>query len=145
MATSIHNIISMIPTQSEIQFLEDRIYEYNVAKINSENGKLFCKLIHDPINNIIAGITGWTWAKACEITLLWVSQDCRNKGYGQSLLNAAEAEARKENCTIIFLRTYSFQAPNFYLKNNFKVEHEITNFPHGHSSFCFIKRLDQNQ
>lgn len=143
MEFSIPGIVSMVPTQNEIQFLDDMIYEHNAAKTKRDNGKLFCKLIYDSSHKIIAGITGWTWAMACEITLFWVHQDYRNKGYGLSLLNAAETEAKKENCKTIFLRTYSFQAPDFYLKNGFKVEHEIKDFPHGHSSFCFIKRLDE--
>ena len=104
----------MVPTQNEIQFLHDMIYEHNVAKTMRDDGKLFSKLIYDPSNKIIAGITGWTWATACEITLFWVHQDYRNRGYGLSLLNAAETEAKKENCKTRFLRTYSFQAPDFY-------------------------------
>lgn len=137
------NIISKVPTQKEIQFLDDMIYEYNVAKTNRDDGKLFSKLIYDSGNNIIAGISGWTWASACEITLFWVKHDYRMKGYGKILLNAAEAEAKKEKCKTIFLRTYSFQAPHFYQKYGYKVEHEINDFPYGHSSFCLIKRLNE--
>ena len=136
-------IVSKIPTQKEIQFLDDMIYEHNATSIDNKNGKLFSKLICEPENNIIAGITGWTWAGACEITLFWVSPDYRKKGYGKILLTAAEAEAKKEKCNSIFLRTYSFQAPLFYQKFGYKVEHEIRDFPYGHSSFCLIKRLTE--
>jgi len=135
------NIISKVPTQNEIQFLDDRIYEHNAAQTNKDDGKLFSKFIYDSEKNIVAGITGWTWAGACEITLFWVRYDHRNKGYGESLLNAAEAEAKNEKCKSIFLRTYSFQAPGFYQKLGYSVEHEIKDFPYGHSSFCLIKRL----
>jgi ribosomal protein S18 acetylase RimI-like enzyme len=136
-------IISGVPTQKEIQFLDDMIYEHNVGETDRNDGKLFSKLIHDSNKNIVAGITGWTWAGACEITLFWVKHDYRNKGYGKTLLNAVEAEAKKERCKTIFLRSYSFQAPGFYLKYGYKVEHEIKNFPNGYSSFCLIKRLEE--
>ena len=136
-------IVSKIPTQKEMQFLDDMIYEHNTTSIDSKNGKLFSKLIYNSENTIIAGITGWTWAGACEITLFWVNHDHRKKGYGTILLTAAEAEAKKEKCKSIFLRTYSFQAPHFYQKFGFKVEYEIKDFPYGYSSFCLIKRLTE--
>ena len=142
MKSSMPDIISKVPTQKEIQFLEDMIYEHNAAKTNREDGKLFSKLIYDSGNNIIAGITGWTWASACEITLLWVKDDHRKNGYGRILLNAAEAEAKKENCKTILLRTYSFQAPQFYQKYGYKVEYETKDFPYGYHYFCLIKRLN---
>ena len=137
------NIVSIVPTQTEIQFFEDRIYEHNATGINEYNGKLFCKLIYDPDNSIIAGITGWTWAGACEITSLWVKPAYRNKGYGKALLEAAETEAKKENCTTVLLRTYSFQAPQFYKRQGFELAYTVDNFPQGHSQFCFVKRMSR--
>jgi len=139
------NIISKVPTHQEIQFLDDMIYEHNKAQTNKVDGKLFAELIYDAENNIVAGVTGWTWAGACEITLFWVKEDCRNKGYGLLLLQAAEATAKKEKCLTIFLRTYSFQAPVFYKKYGYKTAVEIKNFPVGYNSFCLIKRLDQEE
>lgn len=135
------NIISKEPTHQEVQFLDDMIYEYNKAQTNRDNGKSFAELIYDTGNNIIAGITGWTWANACEITLFWVKDNYRGKGYGQLLLQAAEATAIKEKCTTIFLRTYDFQAPGFYQKYGYKVVLEIKDFPLGYSTFCLIKKL----
>lgn len=142
MKNSIPDIISKAPSQEEIQFLDDMLYEHNVAKTGRDNGKLFSKLIYDSGKKIIAGITGWTWASACEVTFFWVKDDYRKKGYGRILLDAAEEEAKKEKCKAIFIRTFSFQAPQFYQKCGYKVEHEIKDFPFGHSEFLLIKRLD---
>ncbi len=143
MKNSMPDIVSKLPTQKEVQFLEDMIYEHNAAKTNRHDGKLFSKLIYDAGKNIIAGITGWTWAAACEITLLWVKEEYTRKGYGQILLKAAEDEAKKEKCKTILLRTYSFQAPLFYRKSGYQVEFETKDFPVGYSYFCLIKRLDE--
>jgi len=134
-------IISKIPTHQDIQFLEDMIYEYNTGKTNQYDGELFSKWIYDSAHSIIAGITGWTWAGACEITLFWVKSEYRNKGYGQSLLKAAEAEAQKKKCKAIIVRSYDFQAPGFYRKYGYAVECEAENFPEGHRYFYLIKRL----
>lgn len=136
-------IHSKAPTSKEIRFLEDMVYEYNASKTGKDDGKLFSKLIYDSENKIVAGISGWTWANACEITLFWVKEEYRKKGYGKILLNSVEEKAKKEKCKAIFLRTYSFQAPNFYQKYGFKIEHEIKDFPLGHSDFSLIKWLDK--
>lgn len=136
-------IISKVPTQKEIQFLDNMIYEHNAAETNKNDGKLFSKLIYDSGKNIIGGIAGWTWANACEITLFWIRQDHRKKGFGRILLKEAEAEAKKQKCKTIFLRTYSFQAPGFYQKYGYRIEHEIKDFPLGQSTFCLIKRLNE--
>jgi ribosomal protein S18 acetylase RimI-like enzyme len=136
-------IISKIPTQQEILFLEDRIYEHNAAQTNRHDGELFSNWMYDSGKSIVAGIIGWTWAGACEITLFWVKQEYRNKGYGEILLKAAEAEAKKKKCKAIILRTYSFQAPGFYQKYGYTVECETKSFPDGFNYFYLMKRLSE--
>jgi ribosomal protein S18 acetylase RimI-like enzyme len=61
--------------------------------------------------------------------LLWVSENLRNNGIGKKLLLAAEQEAMVNMCKIILIRSYGFQAPTFYEKNGYKIEHVINNFP----------------
>lgn len=124
-----------------IQFLEDRIYEHNSAAINRNDGHLFSIVIKDGDQNIVAGVAGWTWAAACEITNLWVSDHERKKGMGKKLLGAAEEEARKRGCEQILVRSYSFQAPHFYQKNGFKIEHIVDGFPEGHQYYFLLKQL----
>lgn len=124
-----------------IQFLEDRIYDHNSSVINKNDGRLFSILIKGADQTIVAGVAGWTWASACEITNLWVSENERNKRLGKRLLETAEAEAKKRGCRQILVRSYSFQAPHFYEKYGFEIEHVITGFPEGHDYYFLIKRL----
>src|SRR5215831_6385731 len=109
--------------QQIMQILEDKIYEYNSAKINKSDGALFSRIVRDDAGEIIAGIAGWTWAGACEITLLWVHVNFRGRRLGDLLLQAAEEEAMHKKCSIILVRSYSFQAPHFYKRHGFTVEH----------------------
>lgn len=134
-------IISKVPVAEEIQFLDDKIYEYNSKQTNQHNGKLFSKWALNSDGVIIGGLTGWSWAEACEITLFWLDESYRHLGYGTELLHAAEEYALKEGCKIIFLRSYSFQAPAFYIKNGFKIEHTIQGFPPGYLSFFLVKNI----
>src|SRR5215471_21577110 len=105
--------------QQIIQLLEDKIYEYNSLKINKADGVLFSRIVRNDHGEIVAGIAGWTWAGACEITLLWIHENLRKRGIGRLLLDAAEEEARSKKCSVILVRSYSFQAPHFYERHGF--------------------------
>jgi GNAT superfamily N-acetyltransferase len=124
-----------------IQFLDDKIYEFNAAAINKYDGNLFTRIVRDQNNDIIAGISGWTWAMVSEITLLWVKEEYRNNGLGKILLKAAEEEIIKKGCTTILLRSYSFQAPLFYEKNGYKTVYILDDFPNGYKHYNLIKRI----
>jgi GNAT superfamily N-acetyltransferase len=128
-------------TGSVISFLEDRLYEHNSRETGRDDGRLFSNVVRDSKGDIIAGVAGWTWATACEITQLWVSQGVRNKGIGKLLLQAAEDRARDQNCMKVLVRTYSFQAPHFYEKYGYKIEHVMDNFPEAHRHYTLVKSI----
>ena len=134
-------VVSESHPNEVIQFLEERIYEHNSTKVGKTDGRFFAKTIRDSDKNIIAGISGWTWADACEITLLWVGDECRNQGFGKQLLEAAEEEAKRNNCKVILLRSFAFQAPSFYEKHDYKIEFVTKDFPPGYDYYCLIKRI----
>jgi GNAT superfamily N-acetyltransferase len=124
-----------------IQLLDDKIYEYNSNRLQQYDGHLFSKLVRDKTDEVIGGIAGWTWAGACEVTLLWVHKNMRGNGIGKMLLHAAEQEAKNTGCVMILIRSYSFQAPEFYKKNGYKVESVLDGFPTGYSYYTLTKAL----
>src|SRR5512141_2465726 len=109
-------ITRSIPSSVEQDFLEARLYEHNSAQTKQDDGQLFAFFVRNEQQEIIAGLTGWTWAHACEVEQLWVHPMLRGQGYGQRLLESAEQEARLRGCNVILIRSYSFQAPAFYQK-----------------------------
>lgn len=134
--------IESVEHQAEvIQFLDDKVYEYNSSTINKYEAALFTKIIRDQNSNIIAGISGWTWALVSEITLLWVKEEYRKNGLGKMLLKAAEDEIIKKGCTTILLRSYNFQAPLFYEKNGYETVYILDDFPNGYKHYNLVKRI----
>lgn len=129
------------PSSEEIQFLEDRLYEFNSTQTSKDDGQLFAFLIRNDQQEIIAGLSGWTWANACELRTLWVHPSYRGQGYGRSLLEGAEQEAQDRGCKVILLTSYSFQAPEFYQKYGYTLEWQLNDFPPGHQHCCLVKRL----
>jgi len=124
-----------------IQFLEEKIYEFNSTRIDKHDGDYFTRIIRDGSNSIIAGIAGWTWAGICEITQLWVTESKRKNGMARILLEAAEGEAKSKQCFTIMVRSYSFQAPRFYEKNGYKIEHVLDSFPGGYKYYILTKKI----
>ncbi len=125
------------PSPEELQFLEDRLYEHNSARLGQKDGQLFAFFVRNDRQEIVAGISGWTWANACEIRNLWVHPDRRGQGCGRSLLESAEREARVRGCTVILINSYDFQAPGFYQKCGYEPVWQLNDFPPGHR-YCFL-------
>jgi GNAT superfamily N-acetyltransferase len=136
-----HILTKGSPSAEELKFLEDRIYEFNSSETGINDGKLFAFFIRDKQQEIVAGLSGWTWANACEIRDLWVHPEWRGQGYGRRLLESAEEEARRCGCIIILLSSYSFQAPAFYEKCGYKLAWLLNDFPLGHKNYFLTKKL----
>jgi GNAT superfamily N-acetyltransferase len=140
-----HVMTKSIPSLTGDQFLEDRLYEFNSGQTKQADGQSFAFLIRNEQQEILAGLSGWTWAQACEIRTLWVDPTWRGQGYGQSLLEAAEQEARSRGCEVILISSYSFQAPAFYQKCGYELAWQLDDFPPGYQ-YCFlIKRFPQTE
>lgn len=127
--------------QPVIEQLEEKIYQHNSTVTGKRDGILFSRIIRDKHRNMIAGVAGWTWANACEITHLWVQQNERKNGIGKKLLLAAEAEARSKGCVSMIVKSYSFQAPEFYLKHGYTTQYVLRDFPIGHDYYFLIKEI----
>ena len=138
-------ITKTVPSSDEIQFLEDRLYEFNRAQTGQDDGQMFAFFIRNDQQEIVAGLSGWTWAHACEIQTLWVHSTWRGQGYGRSLLESAEGEARARSCEVIKIDSYSFQAPGFYQKCGYELVWQLDDFPPGHKHCYLVKRFPKQE
>jgi ribosomal protein S18 acetylase RimI-like enzyme len=129
------------PSSADIEFLEDRLYEFNAGTTGIADGRLLGVFLRDESKNIVAGAAGHTWGKTCELRQVWVAAHLRGRGFGRHLLAEAEAEAVRRGCRQLVLSTHSFQAPEFYRKLGFEVVSEVPDYPRGHSHLVLRKRL----
>jgi GNAT superfamily N-acetyltransferase len=135
-------VISTEPTAGEVQYLEERLYEYNSAATGITDGEWLAIFARDDNHRIVAGICGNTWGGCAEIRQFWVEEVRRNRGLGTRLLGTAEQEARRRGCRQMLLMTFSFQAPAFYAKHGFEVVAVVDDHPDGHKNMLLRKRLD---
>ena len=90
-------------------------------------------------------IVGGLWARLgyawLFVELLFVPEELRGAQAGSRLLARAEAIARAHSCVGVWLDTYSFQAPGFYLKQGYEVFGTLDGGPGGPGRSFFRKAL----
>lgn len=129
------------PAAGDLDFLQEQIDSYNMAQTGAFDYRPLAVFVRNEQGEIVAGISGYTWAGMCEIQFVWVHAEARRQGYGRRLLQAAEQEARERGCRIVILGSYSFQAPEFYRKHGYEVVGRIDDCPPGHANYYLMKRL----
>ncbi|HEU5041715.1 MAG TPA: GNAT family N-acetyltransferase [Gemmatimonadales bacterium] len=134
-------VLTTEPTPGEVQYLEDRLYEFNSAATGITDGEWLAIFVRDDDHRIVAGICGNTWGGCAEIRQFWVEEARRKRGLGTRLLGAAEQQARRRGCRQMLLMTFSFQAPAFYVKHGFEVVAVVDDHPHRHKNMLLRKRL----
>jgi GNAT superfamily N-acetyltransferase len=133
-------LIPVDPVPDDVQYLEDRIYEFNSSATGIADGELLAFFVRQR-DRIVAGICGNTWGGTCEVRQFWVEESRRHCGLGTKLFQAAEREAQRRGCTQIVLTTFSFQAPAFYERHGFEVVATIDDHPRGYRNLLMRKRL----
>ena len=118
--------------QEDSDYIRKKVIEHNLSKLPDEVKhpvKNISYVLRDEENRILGGITGTIFWYHLHIDFLWVDESLRGEGYGKELLAKIEDFARENNCKLIQLDTFSFQAPNFYQKFGYEVVGIIKEHP----------------
>lgn len=99
--------------------------------------------IDDKQGNMIAGIVAGSTYSTLEIEFLYVVEEHRNQGLGETLIKYVEDKAKQDGIKFILLNTYSFQAPLFYKKLGYKELFKIDPCFSEHKQYYFIKYLNE--
>ena len=134
-------VVRTDPTPTEIDFLEERLYEFNSKATGIFDAVGLAIFGRDSSGEVVAALCGYTWGGCCEIRQVWVDEKHRGQGIGRRLMDVAESEARRRNCRQIVLATHSFQAPGFYQKLGFEIVDSLPDYPRGHQHLRLRKAL----
>ncbi len=74
----------------------------------------------DAGGTMLGGLIGAHLQRWLFVKLLAVSPEARGRGIGAKLLARAETLAREEGLVGIYLDTFEFQAPRFYLREGYR-------------------------
>ncbi|GAA5417441.1 acetyltransferase Atu2258 [Paraliobacillus ryukyuensis] len=136
--------ISQSNTQADSKYIREQLIAYNRGKLPKElltDKETINFNVYNDMNKMVAGLTSTMFWGRVHVDFLWVDEKVRHQGYGSELLQKIEAYARDKNCTMIHLDTFSFQAPNFYLKNGYEIFGKIEDSPKGYDQYFLSKKL----
>ena len=129
------------PEESAWGIIGRGVGNYNEQQAGDNKFQRLCFVLNAPDQDIVGGVMAeiyWGWLY---IDLLWVKDELRGRGHGGRLLTHAEDEARRRGAMAAYLDTFSFQAPEFYLKHGYQVFGELQDFPRGYQRFFLTKDL----
>lgn len=132
---------SQNPTDEERQAILLPLRAYNTSKAGVTVAEPIALLVRDEHDEILGGLYGRVFYQWLFIELLSVPEQARGQGMGSKLMQMAEALAREKECVGIWLDTFDFQAPAFYIKLGYSELGQIVDYPPGHKRFFFQKRL----
>ena len=135
-------IVTFEPTDADISAVAGPLLAFNEANgpSNPDSGKL-AVLLKNEAGTVIGGLFGWINCSWLHVELLAVPEELRRTGLGTRLLGEAETAAKARGCIGAWLDTYSFQAPDFYLRNGYEAFGELKDHPPGANRIFLRKSL----
>jgi GNAT superfamily N-acetyltransferase len=131
------------PAPSEaVAVVDAGLDEYNIDSAPLGDVQSLHAIAKDSNGTVVGGAIGRTWGECCELQQLWVSAEWRTSGIGTRLMEAFEQNAHSRGCRLIYLETFSFQAPNFYQSRGYEQVLRTAGFTGGVIKFTLHKRLD---
>lgn len=127
-----------IATRDEASFVCDQLQTFNASKIGN--------YAFDPIwlactegQKVIAGLVGEVVFGWFNISVVWVSEEARNRGVGSAILRAGEEQAQHKGASYASLDTFDWQAVDFYRKHGYEEFARLVDCPPGHQRFYMKK------
>jgi len=117
--------------------------DFNESRVGPIRPEPLAVTLRDPESGaVMGGLWGGLVVSWLYVDLLVVPDGFRGQGLGTELLRRAEDIARKRGCIGMWLHTASFQATGFYEKLGFQAFGTIPDYPPGHATIFYLKRLD---
>jgi GNAT superfamily N-acetyltransferase len=129
------------PEEAAWGIIGNGLQQFNLQQAGPEQFTRLCFAVLSSEEVIVGGVLGelyWDWL---HIDLMWIPDELRGRGLGQRLLAAIEAEARRRGAKHAFLDTFSFQAPEFYRKQGYRLFGSLPGFPSGFERLFLTKAL----
>ncbi|MCA0176819.1 MAG: GNAT family N-acetyltransferase [Proteobacteria bacterium] len=129
-------------SEAAIAAVDEGLSEYNVAVGPLSDVRPLHVIAADESGNVGGGAIGRTWGLCCELQQLWVADVQRGKGLGTELMRSFEAEAKRRGCQLVYLDTFTFQAPALYGALGYTEVLRTEGFANGVAKHTMQKKLD---
>jgi ribosomal protein S18 acetylase RimI-like enzyme len=125
-------------------YLTRQLADFNARKlatVGRNQDDPLAALLLDEAGQIVGGLIAVIHWNLLEIKVLWVGEGLRGRGHGSALLKAVEQEGLQRQCRQSVVDTFSFQAPDFYLRHGYEVFGVLKNCPPGQRRYYLRKDL----
>jgi len=128
------------PGKDIANWIIDRLIAFNESKAGPRNPQRYAVLAFNSDGKRIGGLLSERIWKMFSVSHLQVEAAVQGRGIGRDLMARAEALAAQVGSTTVFLDTFEFQAPEFYLKCGYRQIGQL-DIPAGFRRFWFAKDL----
>ncbi len=129
------------PSDADVAPIDRGLHSFNQRAADLAAIRRFACLAWGSDGTLAGGALARWWGTACELQQLWVADALRRRGIGAALMQKAEATAIERGCRLMYLDTFSFQAPEFYYRLGYETACRLDGFPDGGSKFILRKSL----
>ena len=128
-------------TADELQILDRELDAFNDNATSLSDRQSIGISVRDRAGRMVGGLKGVTALGWLYVSNLWLDEGYRGQGLGSDLLRRAERQAVARGCRRSCLSSFSFQAPDFYLRHGYKVFGQLEDYPDGETLFFLRKAL----
>jgi len=124
-----HYILTPTLTHTDQQELFVGLRRYNHQFLPPQEIGHFGVYCRDEQGSMLGGLNASIKGQWLCLDYLWVDESVRGQGVGGRLIQQAEEYAIEQGCQCSLVDTFSFQAPNFYLKLHYQLVMTLDDFP----------------
>ncbi len=123
----------------EYGFVRNQLLAYNLKNVDA-SFEFINFIAKNENREIMGGLFSRRFGEGIFVEMLWVDENSRKSGLGSRLLQEIEQAGRQQDVKLIYLDTFSFQAPDFYKKHGYEVFGTLDDFPVPGCTKYFLKK-----
>ncbi|UCG23869.1 MAG: GNAT family N-acetyltransferase [Chloroflexota bacterium] len=138
------------PALADLAFIRQQTKDYNDSvsehhRLGRRTGKYpLAAFIRRPSGEVVGGLLAATYWGWLDVDELWVAASWRHQGHGRRLMGLIEQAAIDRGCTHAQVKTFEFQARDFYERLGYQVVGRQKDYPPGQSFYWLRKEFKRN-
>ena len=131
------------PSAADAHIVDQGLDDYNKASAPLHDVRPLACFLRDGAGGVVGGGVGRTWGLCAELQQLWVQPELRRRGLGARLVRAFEQRAAQRGCVLVYLETFSFQAPRLYASLGYQMRHTVRGYAPGIEKHWMLHELER--
>ncbi|UCG97536.1 MAG: GNAT family N-acetyltransferase [Burkholderiales bacterium] len=131
------------PTADDLDVVDAGLHLYNLTAADLAAVRTLACFARTEAGEVVGGLRARQWGGAVEVQQLWVDERHRRRGVARRLMQMLEREVAGRGATVVYLDTFSFQAPEFYKRCGYRTALRIDGFPDGIARHLMMKDVGE--